>query len=100
MFKLSAIEFRDALSVRYRRPLLNAPSHCDGCSAPFSLTHALDCKKGGLVILRHNEIRDALGDLAGLVWRDINREPLVLEANDADGTGGGLGCERRAAAPG
>ncbi len=38
-----------------------------------------------MVILRHNEIRDALGDLAGLLWRDIRREPLVREANDAEG---------------
>jgi hypothetical protein len=84
-FDLSALEFRDALSMRYRRPLLNMPSHCDGCGEAFSLTHALDCKKGGLVTLRHNEIRDAFGDMAGLVWRNIRREPMVREANDAEG---------------
>lgn len=84
-FDLSELEFRDALSIRYRRPLLKAPSHCDGCGAPFSLTHALDCKKGGMVTLRHNEIRDAFGDLAGLVWRDIKREPIVRESSDSEG---------------
>ncbi len=38
-----------------------------------------------MVLLRHNEIRDALGDLAGLVRRDIKREPFVREANVAEG---------------
>jgi hypothetical protein len=32
----------------------------------FTLRHALECKKGGLVISRHNEMRDELSDLASL----------------------------------
>jgi hypothetical protein len=39
-----------------------------------------------LVILRHNEIRDAVGDLADLVWHQVHREPIVQEANDDTGT--------------
>jgi hypothetical protein len=31
---------------------------CDGCDARFTLQHALGYKKGGLVIFRHNEIRE------------------------------------------
>ena len=30
-FDLSSVEFRDALSLRYHRPLLKTPGHCDGC---------------------------------------------------------------------
>ena len=62
-FDLSAAEFRDSLTIRYHRPLIKAPANCDGCGEAFSLTHALDCRKGGLVIQRHNEIRDAIGDI-------------------------------------
>jgi hypothetical protein len=41
------------------------PAHCDGsCNAPFALQHVLACKKGGLVIFRHGEIRDELVNLA------------------------------------
>ena len=40
------------------------PSKCDDCGASLTLQHALDCKVGGLVIQRHNEIRDCIGDIA------------------------------------
>ena len=76
-FDLSPIEFRDALSLRYHRPLLKTPVHCDGCGEQFSFQHALDCKKGGLVTQCHNEVRDALGDLAAIVYKDVVREPIV-----------------------
>ena len=51
-----------------------------GCDAPFSLDHALVCRKGGLIIQRHNEVRDAVGDLAALVWGRVISEPVVRDA--------------------
>ena len=80
-FDLSASEFRDALALRYKKPLLRIPLNCDGCGSPFDLSHALSCRKGGLVIRRHNEIRDTFGDLASLVWGQVHREPVVREAD-------------------
>ena len=32
-FDLTTQEFRDALALHYRKPLLNVPSDCDGCGA-------------------------------------------------------------------
>ena len=58
------------------------PASCDGCGGDFSLTHALDCCKGGLVTLRHNEVRDALGDLAVLGYREVVREPIVCDGDN------------------
>jgi hypothetical protein len=48
-------------------------------SSPFTLQHALACKKGGLVIFRHNEIRDELVNLAGkaLTPSAVRDEPLI-----------------------
>ena len=53
------------------------PSKCDGCGAPLTLQHALDCKVGGLAIQRHNEIRDCIGDIAAHM--QVVREPIVIE---------------------
>ena len=65
------------LPIRYHRPLIKAPATFDGCGEASSLAHALDCRKGGLVIQRHNEIRDAIGDLASIVYKEVIREPVV-----------------------
>ena len=80
-FDLSAQEFRDGLALRYKKPLLSLPSVCDGCGAPFSIEHALDCRFGGLVTRRHNEVRDAFGDLASLVWAPVVKEPVVRDGS-------------------
>ena len=77
-FDLSAQEFRDSLAIRYNKPLLEIPPNCDGCNAPFDLSHALSCRTGGLVTLRHNEVRDAFGDLASLAYNNV---PVVREAH-------------------
>ena len=78
-FNLSAVDFCDSLCLRYMKPLLNLPASCDGCGAPFTTSHALDCRKGGLIIQRHNEIRDLLFDLISLVWSHQVKEPIVNE---------------------
>ena len=59
-FDLTAQEFCDALALRYWKALLSVPSNWDGCGFPFSLDHALICRKGGLIIQQHNEIRDVI----------------------------------------
>ena len=83
-FDLSPTEFRDALALRYQ-PFLKVPTECDGCSDKFTFQHALDCRKGRLVTQRHNEVRDAFGDLASIAFKDVIREPVVQEADNARG---------------
>jgi len=80
-YDLTTQEFCDVISLRYRKHLLNVPSSCDGCDAPFSLDHALICRKGGLIIQCHNEVRHAVGDLATLVWGWIVSELVVRDAS-------------------
>jgi hypothetical protein len=86
--ELSAQEFRDALLMRYGITPPDLPATCDGCEGKFTLQHALSCKKGGLVIFRHNEIRDELVYLAGkaLTPSAIRNEPLIHTGRIADVT--------------
>ena len=42
----------------------------------------MDCRKGGLVTQRHNEVRDALGDLAALGYREVVPERIVCDGDN------------------
>jgi hypothetical protein len=53
----------------------------NGCGSLFDLSHALSCRKGGLVTQRYNEVRDVVGDLASIVWDQVLKEPVVREVN-------------------
>ncbi len=77
--ELSAQEFQDASSMRHAETPHNFPAKCDGCDAHFSLQHALSCKKGGLVIFRHNEIRDELVNSCSIACSPsaARDEPLI-----------------------
>lgn len=65
--------------MRYGEAPPDLPARCDGCDAPFTLQHALGCKKGGLVIFRHNEIQDELMNMAGkaLTPSAVRDGPLI-----------------------
>ena len=52
--ELGAQEWRDALFLQYVVDLPELPHYCDGCSTNFSICHALNCKRGGLVTARNN----------------------------------------------
>ena len=60
---------------------------CAGCGDLFDMNHALNCKNGGLVYQRHNEVRDENCELmkkAG--FSQVLGEPFVNEAGE-DGIG-------------
>ena len=84
-FDLSPSEFRDALANRYHQPLSKLPAGCDGYGGEFTLQHALDCRKGGLIIQQHNEVRETLSDLASIAFRDVIRKPIVRYADSVRG---------------
>ena len=59
-----------------------SPTHCDGCGAKFYIVNGLECKKGGLVIKRHDEIKFELQDLAAraLIPCVVRAEPQSNQA--------------------
>ena len=92
---LSSTEFRDGLALHYRNTPLHLPSHCDGCGRRANLDHAINCHFGGNVIVRHNEIQDAVGAIASLAFSSssVRTEPRIQtgcraeESRDKDSVG-------------
>ena len=56
-FSLNKQEFADALAIRYDISIKGLPETC-ACGSEFTFDHALICKKGGFISLRHNDLRD------------------------------------------
>ena len=75
-FYLSKNDFRDALCLRYSRPVTDMTLRCE-CGLDSTIDHAMICKKGGFPILRHNEIRNITTDLLKEVCHDVSVEPLL-----------------------
>ena len=68
--------FWDLIRIRYGLQLARLPSKCE-CGCVFDLQHALSCKKGGFVSLRHNELRNLTAKLLKEVCKDVATEPLL-----------------------
>ena len=77
--ELGPQEWRDALFLRYGLEPTDLPTYCDGCQAKFSISHALDGKKCGLVTAHHNKLRDGVADLAGKAFTPfhVRDDPLI-----------------------
>ena len=79
---MNANEFRDAIALRYGRTPSKLPTLCDADGEEFTVCHALNCKKGGLVSYRHNELLDLsiqLVKAAGFnMW---TQEPFIKETD-------------------
>ena len=69
--------------MRYNFPLSGLKSFCE-CGSPFSVTHALDCKKGGFVAQRHDNLRDLLTHLLSKVCKPVEAEPHLLPVTNEE----------------
>ena len=86
-FSLHKGAFRDALSLRYSSHL---PSHCV-CRKMFSVEQAMNCHRGGVPSIRHNEIRTA--DLFSKVCHCVGVEPTLQSVTDERLTHRTANCE-------
>ena len=77
---MGAQEWRDALFLQYGLEPPDLPKYYDGCNSKFTICHALDCKRGGLVTVRHNELRDGVPYLAGKSFTPshVRDNPLIF----------------------
>ena len=76
-FDLNKQEFWDGIRLRYGWNLLNLPTVC-ACGTKFDLQHAMNCKKGGFINIRHNNVRDLTSNMLSEVCKDVTSEPLLL----------------------
>ena len=44
----------------------------------FDVQHAMNCKKGGFVIIRHNNVRDITTNMLSEVCKDVTFESVLL----------------------
>ena len=72
-------EWRDNVRLRYNHIPLEMPDRCDGCGAKMTVEHALQCKSGGLVHIRHDDVGDEWGHLNGCASSNghVTREPRI-----------------------
>ena len=85
-FNLNKGEFRDAIAIRYNTTLRSLPLKCP-CGQRFDLDHALNCKRGGFVIMRHNNVRDFETNLLAQVCTDVEKEPPLQPLSGESITG-------------
>ena len=50
----------------------------------FNLQHALSCPKGGLVITRHNELKNLTAEILGKVHKNVVIEPLLTPLTEEE----------------
>ena len=80
-YTLNKQEFRDAICLRYGWKIPNTPFHC-GCGEKNSVDHTLNCKLGGYVTMRHNNIRNFEASLLSDICKDVKIEPELLPIGD------------------
>ena len=79
------MNFETVCALRYGRVPVKMAGFCDGCNQRFDLSHALNCKMGGLVGARHNESRDLNLDLLSLTGLTQTVRELLIKEPDSTG---------------
>ena len=72
-FVLNKKEFHNAINLRYEKDLEGLASKCQ-CGQTFNMTHALNCKTGGFITIRHNRVREFEAQLLTEICNDVEIE--------------------------
>ena len=81
---LSCTEFQDSLQIRYGLDPLKLPYRCDSCHERFTVSHALKCAHGGLILQRHNDVAAEWHQLCAqaLTPSAVSDEPAIPNNQD------------------
>ena len=77
-YALTKAAFRDALNIRYNKQLKGMPSTCP-CGQKLDLNHGMTCKRGGFVIMRHNNVRGFETNLLKTMHKVVEFEPALQD---------------------
>ena len=75
-FSLNKQEFGDALAIQYSISIKGLPETC-AYGSEFTCDHAMICKKGGFISLRHNDLRDITYEILLEVCKGVENEPML-----------------------
>ena len=84
-YVLNKQQFWDSIRLRHGWPIPGLPVSCS-CEEGFNVQHAMSCKKGGFVAVRHNEVRDITATLFSDVCKDVELESFLLTLNGVEQT--------------
>ena len=87
--ELSTEEFRDGIRLHLGLKPTALPPRCDGCGERFTAEHAMSCRKGGLILHRHNDLVTTWGQLCGQAHTPstVSDEPLIQPSRDVQVAG-------------
>ena len=75
-FFLEKLSFWGAVRIRYNTPMERLSTLCV-CGDSFNLHHALSCPKRGLVITKHNELRNFTVIILSELCKNVVIKPLL-----------------------
>lgn len=80
-------EFHDAIRLRYGLTPNNLNAICNGCGEKFSIDHAFNCRRGGLIIQRHDEVKNEISSVfsKALSPKAVHGEPEIYPCLDGKG---------------
>ena len=73
--------------------IYNLPTSCP-CGSKLDIQHSMSCKKGGIIYIRHNDLRDLAANMMSEVCKDTENEPKLtpLSGGELQGRTFALAC--------
>ena len=71
------------MQSRYDLEIADLSAMCT-CEDLFNVDHAMVCRHGGLIIQRHNEIRELEAEMLRMVCTDVEIEPVLQEVTEEE----------------
>ena len=75
-FEFSKQQFWDLIRLRYGWEISNLPTSCS-CISKVDIQHSMSFKKGGIISMQHNDLRDLAANMMSKVCKDTETEPKL-----------------------